>query len=368
MTVPLCDVLVTGGIPLQVLSGAGEWAIDAVGKTCREWRQLVAENRLRLLAALPRVEYLSSAYFNRTPMPWQWPASALLTGQLKLHDGAHSRQRNRHSWSSVSSESSRVSCIKSQLEPALQGLIPSPCPEWSCFGAACAIVEGQLYLCGGWDDDADGSECSELWDPKCEEWIPMPKLPPQVACRVWEAGGVRASQLTICAHVPKNNRTSPIHLSSVLPRFSGKQTTSCAWRFDCESGNWEPAKPLLYGRAEAAVGVLGSHIYVCGGMDQSEVLPTCERYDPAADSWEALPPLLCPRAWAAAGVVGGVLHVCGGFGKDWNPVGTAECFNPVTDAWEFVELPAFKKADAGFTVARPSAETDQLSMPEEVRA
>jgi len=227
-------------------------------------------------------------------------------------------------------------------------------------------VEGRLYLFGGWEDDDNDSEASELWDPKSEEWIPMPRLPPQVACRIWEVAGIQAKQLSICTQTPQSSRTSPARLTKILPRYCA-QTKGCAWRFDHNNNEWDQLRPLLASRAEAAVGVLDGHIYLLGGMDdQSEVIASCERYDLLTDEWERFPSLRCPRAWAAAGVLGGMLYICGGFGEDGRPLDTAESFNPVTGAWEFAELSSLREACSGFEVAslpKCASEDDSEMVP-----
>jgi len=369
-TATVSDVLAVSGIPSHVLHSAGEWATDAFGKACRDWRQIVVENRSCLLAVLPRAifTHCTSAAGN------QWPLSShvvLLTGQLTLYNRQPelALAGRRREWSAVSSmESARLS-LKLQLCPTSVGLIPSPVSGWSTLGAGLTFLEGQLYLCGGWAEDEADSEASEIWDPKTEEWMPMPKAPPQVAARMWEAAGVRTSQLSICARTPRQNRTCPASLSCILPRTgnrSRKLAVGCVWRFDSAIGDWEAVEPMLEDRAEAAVGVLGGHIYVCGGMDEYEgpdgstselpdmdkarVTATCERFIPSTGKWEALPSLLCARAWAATSIAGGRLHVSGGFGEDWLPVRTAECFNPVTNAWELSKWQSPKSADPGFSM------------------
>jgi hypothetical protein len=342
-----CSLLAIAEISSRVLHCAGEWAIDAFGKTCREWRQLVTDNRASLLQVLPRAVFKSCTSVKPTPSPsFGTPTAVLLVGELTLDDNALCPEGSRRIWSTVGSNCSRFTSLSSEFSPTSEGLMRSPfavlCSSrrpagMSCWGAGVAVVEGQLYLFGGWVADEAGSATSEssgIWDEMAymmratigipydtrsevgsetsessgtyigDEWTNWPL---EVACRMWEVAGMRTSQLSICAHAPQYKRTSLAELSDVVLNYPNwpLQTHGCAWRFDCAAGSWEPLEPLWEMKAEAAVGVLAGHIYVCGGMDDSHAMvATCARFDPLTGEWEDLPDLLCARAWAAAGVAG----------------------------------------------------------------
>merc|ERR1711972_300180 len=262
--------------------------------------------------------------------------------------------RGEQFWEAVSSDCHRIALLKPHLNGDVrQGMLPLPRADQPCFGAGLASFEGSLFLCGGWDDgDEDDSEASEIWDTRTESWVPLPELPPQVACRIWQSPGVSARQLSICANTLQSKLTCPAHLSAVLPHAQRcKMTTNHSWRFDLDLGEWESLPPMANPRAEVAVGVLNGDFYVCGGMeDRSRVSASCESFNPQSGQWDRLPSMLRTRAWAAAGSVGGRLCVCGGFGDDGQPLSSAEWYDPSTNTWELVDSPALKKTDAGFSI------------------
>jgi hypothetical protein len=361
----LADVFATVEIPFQVFYFAGEWAILACGRTCEEWRQLVASSRRPLSEVLPRVIYAIGTRVDPTP-PSLFQAvtsCSLLSGQLRLGIGNLSREDgslpSHQSWAAVNSDCRRVSLLRPHLlNSLLEGLLPLPAVDKACYGAALAAWEGTLFLCGGWDDgDEVDSEASEIWDPKSEMWMQIPELPPQVACRTWQAMNKSVRQLSICTNTPTGKLTCPPHLTVVLPHVQRcRYTTDTTWRFDVNSGRWNPLPPMSIARAEAAVAALNGHFYVCGGMQaRSRVSPCVERFDPESRRWETLPPMLCARAWASAGVLGESLIVCGGFGEDGEPLASAECFSPVSNTWEMVSEHSLKQADAGFAILSRSS-------------
>lgn len=360
----LADVFTTVEIPFQVFHFAGEWSILACARTCQEWHQLVAKSHKNLSEVLPRVIYASGTKVDPTPMTrFQVSSCCLLSGQLRLGTGTSwtAEDGSQRSWAAVNSDCRRVSLLRPHLlNSMMEGLIPLPAIDKPCYGAAVAPWEGTLFLCGGWHDgDEADSEASEIWDPKSEMWVQMPELPPQVACRIWQATNVNARQLSMCTNTPTGKLTCPGHLTQVLPHeMRCKYTTGDAFQFNLDTGKWNALPAMTLPRAEAAVAALNGQFYVCGGMEaRSRVSNVVERFDPQASRWERLPPMLCSRAWASAGVLGESLLVCGGFGEDGEALSSSEFFSPVSNTWEIVCGDLLKQADAGFSIFSGSYKT-----------
>lgn len=112
-------------------------------------------------------------------------------------------------------------------------------------GAACALLNGELYVCGG-----NGSEFI------IED----------------EQGGY-----------PEALR--------LVERY----------RFADET--WETLPPMLDARYAAAAAVLGGQLYIVGGADGSQCLRSAERFDPATNSWYRLPPMLSVRVRPGAAAI-----------------------------------------------------------------
>merc|ERR1712176_736066 len=69
---------------------------------------------------------------------------------------------------------------------------------------------------------------------------------------------------------------------------------------------------MLEARDRAAVAVVGSRMYVCGGESANEVLSSSECLDATTYVWASLPPTLKKRSDAVAASIGGRVYVCGG--------------------------------------------------------
>lgn len=381
-------VLTADEFVLAILHGAGSQATESLAAGCWSARQAVARAQRRLCLLLPRVVFVLGGKrppYQMAPVrhndgkPEVWTRSAqgclsgLITGQLLAcsswveEEGGRApgaaERGLRHIWVGAGMAPTRaLRPTLSHSQDVWRSLPTVPQPAW---GAAAAALEGQLYLCGGWEEcDDDVSSTTEVFDPEADTWQPLPPPPPQLQCRIWEAAGIRAHQLYVCSPW----RSRPVHLEGgwIYDRHNGRWaeqiSDSClevmgddrpgesnevpdgclgsarASRFDARSGCWESLPTMVHARAEPAVGVLRGRLYACGGIGRGGcALCSAERFDPEAGLWELLPPMPMPRAWAAAAAFRGCLYVCGGLGPDEQPVGGADCYNPDTDSWESVQ-------------------------------
>jgi len=77
-------------------------------------------------------------------------------------------------------------------------------------------------------------------------------------------------------------------------------------------------RPVPLGIGASAVAVLGTKIYLAGGVVPSDTNPRGARipdfaaYDTAADTWEALPPMVEESGYFGAAIIGGFLFTIGG--------------------------------------------------------
>jgi len=360
------EVLTTGDFALALCYLSGAWGAAELGGASPAVRRAVLEGRERLLAALPRAAYICSAGERRLPLPGgRWggvvfpkefsdtagnassrgAVSCILLGQLflwsgKLDDDSGTVQDSLRKWTALSTAHLRRP-MKPPISEGCGRWDPLPCAPQPCGGAAPAIVEGQLYLCGGWDPllgSEEGSTASEVWNPRTEAWEPVPPLPPQLSCRVWKAAAYQAHQLNVGPVLQHADVVCPGRLNEIMCGVVFRQgSVSCVSRFDAATGLWESLRPMLCPRAEAAVGLAGGRVYVCGGICDGEVLSSAERFDPASGRWEALPAMHQPRVWAAAGFMAGHLHVVGGFGSDQQPVDCVEYFDDSAHEWKLAQ-------------------------------
>ena len=103
-------------------------------------------------------------------------------------------------------------------------------------------------------------------------------------------------------------------------------------RFDPEVCVWELLQPMFQDRHGAAVAVLHSQLYVCGGtIRHFRPTSSVERFDPTHNTWERLAPMTCPRGDARAVVIDGRLFICS---RDQGDMLSAEWFDPRTGRWQ----------------------------------
>jgi len=107
-----------------------------------------------------------------------------------------------------------------------------------------------------------------------------------------------------------------------------------AYEYDAKADAWTPKAPMPAGteRGASAVMVLGTRIYVAGGLRGASV-GDFSSYDTATDRWEALPPMPGPRDHLVGGVVQGILFTVGGRGPAVGLTGRVDAFDPNANRW-----------------------------------
>ena len=120
--------------------------------------------------------------------------------------------------------------------------------------------------------------------------------------------------------------------------------TTTNWNdiYDADTNTWSSGAvyPISGIRAGAA-GVIGSYLYVCGGIVTGSDAQ-CRRYDPGADSWATIASLPATRVVAAAAAHGGYLYVFGGSGS-----ATTYRYDPGADSWATMTSMPAARDDAG---------------------
>lgn len=108
------------------------------------------------------------------------------------------------------------------------------------------------------------------------------------------------------------------------------------------AGGFRPVTPMDTGRLEPAVATLqdGGVLVAGGHTGPSGATRSAEVYDPASSSWRKVGSLNIPRTGATATTLqdGRVLVVGGQRGRaaGWNPLASAEIFNPLTNSFQMV--------------------------------
>jgi len=130
-----------------------------------------------------------------------------------------------------------------------------------------------------------------------------------------------------CATAMQTGRLYAFGGSIDLSHGAPMNTVEC---FDLCTGKWESMPSMKIGRLGSVAGVIGGHVYVCGGV--GELARMVEKFNLRLQKWEwcaPFPRLSVQRAYAAAAVVSGRLYICGGEDMDAVIVhSSVECFDP----------------------------------------
>ncbi len=181
------------------------------------------------------------------------------------------------------------------------------------YGGAVGVIDGKLYLAGGWRIRPPIPTRSLLiYDPGTDRWRRGANMPTLSACSV--AGVIRRRLYVLTACDGHSGFRKSLHV------------------YDPDRNAWSRLRDARHAHADAAVGVIGGKLYVAGGGEWGKPTPALEVYDPGTNRWSAKAPMSAARAGAAAGVIDGKLYVVGGsIGKKL--LATLEIYDPATNGW-----------------------------------
>jgi non-specific serine/threonine protein kinase len=187
---------------------------------------------------------------------------------------------------------------------------------------------GSVYAVGGRELSADTNTAAfERYDPETDEWTELPAMPTP-------AGSLGAGITS--GHLIAVGGETP---TSVIDSVQS---------YDLESEEWTELPPLTVARHGAAVGAMGSSLYVLDGAiapTHAESTGTGESLDlssafglpPDVGEWRALRDSPTARQQTASAVLGGRVWVLGGLvGEDPSDVAATtkvEAYDPAIDTW-----------------------------------
>lgn len=185
-------------------------------------------------------------------------------------------------------------------------------------GAAGTAIAGHFYVCGGRQDDdpinrkAVYLSSGECFEPRRATWE---RLPDMAEARGSAAAARLGGRLYVVGGVNKQ-----------------RGTLNTAVRFDASHGCWEELPPLARARSAAACASLQGRLFVCGGMCGRSVIGSVECFDETSHAWSEAPAMLERRSMACATTAAGRLFVFGGF-DGANYLGSVECFARARQQW-----------------------------------
>ncbi len=279
-------------------------------------------------------------------------ASGVETKYLELQSGGHGLNGYKGpSWDAWQSQSLEwLAALK--IIPAADVAVRRaewPALEWkkgapSAFvrvESPTAVVDGKLYLFGGFTDDLGASNEVDVYNPAADAWTRLKDMPTHVTHlnpaidggTIWFAGGF------------KGKHPGPV--------------TDEVWKYEITSDSWSAGPPLPEPRGGGGLAIVGRKLHYFGGYKPDRDTNASEHWSLALDGgkeWqrEADPPT--PRGHVAAAVLDGRIYALGGahgHDKTQNDLNACECFDPATGKWrEIAGLPDGRSHFEGSTFIR----------------
>ncbi|HXU06369.1 MAG TPA: kelch repeat-containing protein, partial [Polyangia bacterium] len=210
-------------------------------------------------------------------------------------------------------------------------LDPAAGPYWSGktamatprYGAGGVAFDGLTYVFAGCYQPPCGNAFTatvEAYDPIQNAWSPRASMP---TARATVAAATIGGIVYVVGGASINN---------VMP---WKTTVEA---YDPAHDSWSTKASMNAGRAGAALGAIGGKLYVAGGhyfgYPPGGAPPDfVESYDPATDTWTTRGPVPADRMYAAYGVIGSKLYIAGGLAPDRALLDRLDIYDPATDSW-----------------------------------
>ena len=190
---------------------------------------------------------------------------------------------------------------------------PKPTP----VGAASAVVvDGLVYVPGGFGANQAPSDVLEVYDPAADRW--------QVRASMPEPLGAYALAV----------------LDGQIFVFGGRGASGyvdSVYRYDPAADRWQALSPMPDRRGFLSATALGNLIYVVGGFDDVAEFKSNDAYDPATDSWTPRAPMTLRRGGLAVVAVREHLYAIGGGMAGY--LAFNERYDPRTNTWTRIETP-----------------------------
>jgi N-acetylneuraminic acid mutarotase len=196
--------------------------------------------------------------------------------------------------------------------------------------AAVAVLDGRMYVMGGFSDDPQPFTLVQIYDPRTDQWRPGAPL----AEPVHHAGAATVGGKIYLVGGFRNP-------------FGQREPVDSVWAYDPATDRWTPRAPLPSPRGALGVAAVGDRIYAVGGEHRRppdalrpagsplayEPVADLTVYDPAADRWETLPPMRARRDHLVVGGTADRLYVVSGRDRPVYDIPYLEEYDPGRGAW-----------------------------------
>lgn len=256
----------------------------------------------------------------------------------------------------------------SMTVPFIVSKSPMPTPR---MAAACAVVEGNVYVIGGFAKNGKSISVIKKYDPSADKWASSASMPTPrgmasavtIDGRIYVLGGRNESGIIDAVEVydPARNSWETVTsmpqarwnhmvaevqgkiyvIGGIVGTGDSRRSIDTVEIYDPTENSWKSGHSMLTSRQGAAIAVAQEKIYVIGGRAGAGASGTAtnvvEVYDPSEDFWSSIQSDRERRTSAQAAVVDGRIYVIGG-ATGGETTGSIEIYDPTTDTWVMMAL------------------------------
>ena len=220
-----------------------------------------------------------------------------------------------------------VTSVSSPAWPPLKWKKAAPSP-FARVESPTAVVNGKIYLFGGFTDRLEASKQVDVYDSASDSWIREKNMPTGVTHlnpaidgnTIWFAGGF------------KGRHPGPV--------------TDEVWKYDVTSHTWTAGPPLPEPRAGGGLAVVKRKLYYFGGCKADRNTDAGDHWSlplEGGKAWKREADLPDPRGHVSSAVLDGKIYALGGdHGHDITQIDVKSChrFDPTENKWsEIASLP-----------------------------
>lgn len=195
--------------------------------------------------------------------------------------------------------------------------------------ASGGVINGKLYITGGWDGGGAYLNSLVIYDPVNNTWDSSKSAMP-VPRRSYAAGGVVNNKLYVVGG--RNESGNPI---------------SIVKEYDPTSDTWTDKTSLPDVRQNSSAATINGKLYIAGGQDLISETNSLLEYDPIGDSWAEKTPMPYQLGRATSAVIttnstytpndnvsSEKLFIIGGKNLSGEPTEYMLEYNPITNKWK----------------------------------
>ena len=116
----------------------------------------------------------------------------------------------------------------------------------------------------------------------------------------------------------------------------GSNVLNMLEEYDTQTNKFKFLNPMNHSRKDCASAILGDYLYVVGGTNSGGFVREVEKYSIKTNKWKTISPLSTDRTGLELVALKDKLYAIGGDDGE-NYLETVECYNPIENCWNFVQ-------------------------------